>query len=92
MRRNTICLMICIGAVWSCLTEQAASENDEGRINKIKTPQAMQKAIEHLRADNHRWREIRWNRCLLEGLGHSRKNDKPILLWVFLHNPNDERC
>ena len=92
MRCVTVCL-IGIGVIWSCFAEQAVSEKNEGRIaSKVKTLQAMQKDIEGLRADNNRWRAIRWNRCLLKGLGLSRKNDKPIVFWVFLHNPNEERC
>lgn len=92
MRCNTIWLMICIGVILSCFSEQAVADKNEQRIKGIKTPRSMQKAIENLRDDNHRWREIRWNRCLLNGLGQSREKEKPVLLWVFLHNPNDERC
>lgn len=39
------------------------------------------------------WRTIDWNTCLIDGLNESKKQNKPILLWVFIDHPiDDERC
>ncbi len=53
---------------------------------------ALRLRIESLRPVDHVWRAVKWESCLLEGLERSRKEQKPILLWVFLHHPADERC
>ncbi len=45
-----------------------------------------------MRPARHVWREIQWKTCLLEGLQEARARNKPVLLWVFIHHPNDERC
>ncbi len=57
-----------------------------------RTPDALQAEIEAMRPKEHLWRAVRWRTCLLDGLAESRKTQKPILLWLFIHNPNTERC
>ena len=61
----------------------AASEPDIGSVEK---------SVLAMRPKTNVWRELQWETCLLDGLERSRKENKPVLLWVFLHNPNDERC
>ncbi|HZO92077.1 MAG TPA: hypothetical protein VFB38_27410 [Chthonomonadaceae bacterium] len=56
------------------------------------TPEALKQKIEAMRPARHVWREIQWKTCLLEGLQEARARNKPVLLWVFIHHPNDERC
>ena len=68
---------------------KVAGDNESGRPE---TPKELAAAIGSLAAEKQVWREITWNRCLLEGLAESRKRNKPVLLWVFLHHPNEERC
>ena len=53
---------------------------------------SVEKEVFAMRPETNVWRELQWETCLLDGLAESRKQDKPVLLWVFLHNPNEERC
>lgn len=53
---------------------------------------AIEREVRAMRPEKSVWREIEWDTCLLEGLARSREQGKPVLLWVFLHNPNEERC
>lgn len=60
---------------------------------KPATPEALKAEIEALKAAQVGWREIAWKSCLLEGLKESRKQKKPVLLWVFIDRPTDDaRC
>ncbi len=59
---------------------------------KTPTPAALQADIEALRPARHVWRAIRWHTCPLEALKASRRLEKPIIAWVFLGIPTDERC
>lgn len=56
------------------------------------TPAALQAEIEALRPVKHVWREITWKLCPLEALQAARAHNKPIIAWVFLGVPTDERC
>lgn len=58
----------------------------------VSDPEALQAQIESLRPTTLVWREIAWIDCPLEALKLSREKRKPILAWVFLGNPKDERC
>ncbi len=62
-----------------------------GAAKKAQTPQALKAEIEALKADKVAWREIQWKSCLLEGLKESREKKKPMLLWVFIDRPVDDR-
>ena len=54
--------------------------------------QTMRAEVEAMRPARQAWREIPWMSCPLEAVAAARKAGKPILVWVFLGNPNDERC
>ena len=55
--------------------------------------ETLRKEIEALRAPkDHIWRAVKWKTCLLDGLRESSRAKKPVLLWVFIHNPSVERC
>jgi hypothetical protein len=56
------------------------------------TPAAMQAEIEALKPKKLAWREIAWRNCPLEALKEAREKRKPVIAWVFLGNPADERC
>ncbi len=57
------------------------------------TPESLTAKIETLRPKQLVWREIGWNRCLLDGLKQSREQKKPVLLWAFINaDPQGERC
>lgn len=55
-------------------------------------PAQLRREVESLRPDRHAWREISWRTCPLEALAESRETGKPVLAWVFLGSPLDERC
>ncbi len=57
------------------------------------TEESLRARIEALKPTHVAWRQIQWKTCLLEGLAESRKENKPVLLWVFIDRPaDDERC
>ena len=56
-------------------------------------PEAVKSEIEALAEGDVAWREIGWGTCLLEGLKVSRAQGKPVVLWVFIDRPvDDKRC
>lgn len=49
--------------------------------------------VDVLKKNDVAWRKIAWKTCLLNGLKTSRKENKPVMLWVFIDRPiDDERC
>lgn len=39
------------------------------------------------------WREIQWETSLVRGLKRSQQENKPVMLWVFIDRPvDDKRC
>lgn len=57
------------------------------------SPEALLKEVEALKAPKPAWREIPWKPCLIEGLRESAEKKKPVLLWVFIDRPaDDKRC
>ena len=68
-----------------CLLAGIACAQDEG----IETLRA---EIGAMRPERQSWSGIDWKGCPLEAIGAARKAGKPILVWVFLGDPSDERC
>jgi hypothetical protein len=56
------------------------------------TPEALKAEIEALKPADHAWRAIPWKTCPLEALSAAREQKKPVLVWVFLGLPANERC
>lgn len=56
------------------------------------TAEALKAEIEALKPAKHVWRAIDWKTCPLEALKASREQKKPVIAWVFLGIPTDERC
>jgi hypothetical protein len=52
----------------------------------------VQSKIDELRPAKLAWTEVKWRTCPLEALAEARRAKKPVLAWVFLGNPSDERC
>jgi hypothetical protein len=49
--------------------------------------------IDALKAPKVAWREIPWRTCLADALRESAEKKKPVLLWVFIDRPvDDKRC
>jgi hypothetical protein len=59
---------------------------------KHENPAELQAAIEALKPAHHVWRAIAWKTCPLDALQTARQEKKPIVTWVFLGVPTDERC
>ena len=56
-------------------------------------PDAIKSEIEAMRVKDVAWRQIEWKTCLLDGLKASREQKKPLVLWVFIDRPvDDKRC
>jgi hypothetical protein len=69
-----------------------ATQAPAGAADKEKTPDALQAEIAALKPAQHVWRAIAWKTCPLEALKEARDQKKPVLAWVFLGTPTDERC
>ena len=55
--------------------------------------EALKKQVETMRVKEVAWRKIDWKTCLLDGIQASREQNKPIVLWVFIDRPvDDKRC
>jgi hypothetical protein len=63
-----------------------------GWAQEPSTPDALEAEIAALKPADHVWRAIPWKTCPLEALKASRDEKKPIIAWVFLGIPTDERC
>ena len=64
--------------------------------NRLQRPGSLAK-LEHealsLKGPDVAWKKIDWKTCLLDGLRESRRQKKPLMLWVFIDRPiDDERC
>tara|TARA_R110002073_G_scaffold304298_1_gene473015 strand:- start:210 stop:1058 length:849 start_codon:yes stop_codon:yes gene_type:complete len=72
---------------------ESATEDPPTPPTSFKTPEEIQSAIASLRVEDVAWRKIEWKTCLLDGLRASREQNKPIILWVFIDRPvDDKRC
>ena len=85
MRRTmaAACLAVLAGLGWCHGTATSAKES---------TPDALRAEIEALKPAKHVWRQIAWKTCPLEALKAAREQKKPVIAWVFLGLPTDERC
>ena len=68
-----------------CLLAGVVCARDEGA-------ETLRAEIEAMRPERQAWSGIDWKGCPLEAISAARKVGKPILVWVFLGNPSDERC
>lgn len=55
-------------------------------------PEALRASIAALKPAKVVWREIGWRNCPLAALAEARRTNRPVLAWVFLGDPRDERC
>ncbi len=86
MKQSPALLVVALLLATSLWAQQAP-----GPGKAAKTPKTLKAEIEALKADKVVWREIQWKSCLLEGLKESREKNKPMLLWVFIDRPADDR-
>ena len=86
MQRATIVLSVLV-LVGLARGEQAAKP-----ARKAATPDALKAEIDALKPVQHVWRAIAWKTCPLEALKEAHARKKPVIAWVFLGLPADERC
>lgn len=59
----------------------------------VLSPVDLMSKVRSLKQEQVAWRQVEWRTCLIEGLKESRRQGKPILLWIFIDRPiDDERC
>jgi hypothetical protein len=80
------------GSVAMLFASIAFSQGLAQPVKDLTTPEALKTEIEALRPAKHVWREIQWMTCPLKALKESRAQNKPVITWVFLGIPTDERC
>ena len=90
MNRKTIWLLPSLGALLVAFVAPQAHEAAD-LPKKPESPRALKAKIEGLRAEKVAWRQIQWKACLLEGLKESREKKRPMLVWVFIDRPADDR-
>jgi hypothetical protein len=74
------------------LASLLGAQSAPSTAKKEKSPEVLQAEIEALKPARHVWRAIPWKTCPLEALQASREQQKPVIAWVFLGLPTDERC
>ena len=92
MKRGTITISALLCATGVMITQ--GQEDLPGRHQgETIGPKALKKEIEAMRVKDVAWRKINWKTCLLDGIRASQKQNKPMILWVFIDRPvDDKRC
>lgn len=56
-------------------------------------PDELRKEVDAMQVEEVAWRKIAWRTCLIDGVKASREQKKPLILWVFIDRPvDDKRC
>ena len=76
----------------AALAAAAGTRAAEAAPAPAASPEALQAEIAAMKPPKHPWRAIGWKNCPLEALKEAREKHRPVLVWVFLGNPTDERC
>ena len=72
--------MVAILSVGTWAQEASKADPLKAQIDALKVPKVA-------------WREIPWRTCLADALRESAEKKKPVLLWVFIDRPvDDKRC
>jgi hypothetical protein len=97
----TVCVLLAFFAVPQGIKKEADPESKRNAAPpaKLQAPRADAKTLGELRAEVETliatadvpWRQIAWESCLLNGLKESGAKQKPLLLWVFIDRPADDR-
>ncbi|MEM7012390.1 MAG: hypothetical protein AAF585_13005 [Verrucomicrobiota bacterium] len=57
------------------------------------SPESIKQEIAEMKAEDVAWRKVEWRTCLIDGLRESREQNKPVILWIFIDRPiDDKRC
>ena len=53
----------------------------------------MRREVQAMREAEVAWRHIPWRTCLVQGLREWKAESKPVVLWMFIDRPiDDKRC
>ena len=93
MRRNAILTFVCTGLlVFSSTAVGHAGKSAKPAVERKSRKQLLAQ-VSAMRVEKVAWRKIAWKPCLLDGIRESRKQKKPMILWIFIDRPiDDERC
>ena len=93
MKRNNILALGCWGLIVASWIATASADDSAKSAKRTKSRQQLLAHVESLHVKDVPWRSIPWKTCLLDGIRESRKQHKPIVLWIFIDRPvDDERC
>lgn len=85
-------------AAWHKQRAQKQAGQDQGSVQPEPPTSWLSKndlkaQVAEMRVEEVAWRKIAWKTCLLDGLNASRNEKKPVILWVFIDRPvDDKRC
>jgi hypothetical protein len=74
------------------LAGMGGAQQPPATATKTLAPETLRAELKALKPAEHVWRQIHWKTCPLEALNESRQQKKPVITWVFLGTPADERC
>ena len=93
MKRSNILELGCLGLIVISWIVTGYADDSTKPDERPKTREQLLASVESLHVEKVAWRKIPWKACLLDGIRESRKQHKPIVLWVFIDRPiDDERC
>ena len=93
MKRNGILTLACLGLLAASPIVTGHAEESANPTARTKSFDQLLAHVEALHVEQVAWRKISWKTCLLDGIRESRKQHKPIILWIFIDRPiDDERC
>ena len=93
MKRNNILALGYWGLIVAFWIATASAGDSAKPAKQTKSRERLLADVESLHVQQVAWRSIPWKTCLLEGIRESRKQHKPIVLWIFIDRPiDDERC
>ncbi len=93
MKRNSILAFVCLGLMVVSRMATGYADDSAKPESQPKSHKQLLASVESLHVKDVAWRNIPWKACLLDGIHESRKQHKPIILWVFIDRPIDDgRC
>ncbi len=93
MPHNSNLTLSCLGLIAMSWIATASADDLAKSAKQTKSRDQLLSHVESLQVKDVAWRSIPWKTCLLEGVRESRKQHKPIMLWIFIDRPiDDERC
>ena len=93
MKLNDILRSSCLGLLVVSWIAAASADDLAKPAKRTKSRDQLLARVESLQAKDVAWRSIPWKTCLLDGIRESRRQHKPIVLWIFIDRPvDDERC